>query len=224
MVEEVERRDGSKVKYDRGKIMSAINKAIRALDKDDIGISEKVTNLVEEKLSKLITTTVEDIQDLVEDALMSLGYNDVAKEYILFRANRNRVRGMNTGLMRTFEELTFGTSNDIELKRENANVDGDTSMGTMLRYGSEASKAFSLEYLVSPRNSRAHKNGDIHIHDLDFTPLTETCCQIDIDKLFKGGFDTGHGNLREPGEIRSYAALACIAIQANQNEMHKLVA
>ena len=56
--------------------------------------------------------------------------------------------------------------------------------------------------------------------DLDFYALTETCAQIPLDKLFKGGFSTGHGYLREPNSIQSYSALACIAIQSNQNDQH----
>lgn len=165
-----------------------------------------------------------DIQDFVEKALMVTGHEKTAKEYIIKRANRERIREMNTSLMKSFEDLTFGRSKDVETKRENANIDADSSMGTMLKYGSEGAKKFNLLYVVPPDQSEAHSNGDIHIHDLDFYSLTQTCCQIDIDKLFKNGFNTGHGFLREPGEIRSYAALACIAIQSNQNDMHKRIA
>ena len=167
----------------------------------------------------LIDTSV--IQDFVEKALMTTNHSKTAKEYIIKRANRERIREMNTSLMKSFEDLTFGKSEDVETKRENANIDGDSSMGTMLKYGSEGAKKFNLLYVVPPDESSAHANGDIHIHDLDFYSLTETCDQIDLEKLFTGGFNTGHGSLREPGEIRSYAALACIAIQSNQNDMHK---
>jgi len=140
------------------------------------------------------------------------------------RANRARIREMNSALMKSFEDLTFGRSEDVDTKRENANIDGDSSMGTMLKYGSEGAKKFNLLYVVPPDASEAHSRGDIHIHDLDFYTLTETCCQINLEKLFDNGFNTGHGFLREPGEIRSYAALACIAIQSNQNDQHKRVA
>ena len=71
-----------------------------------------------------------------------------------------------------------------------------------------------------PVHAAAHQDGDIHIHDLDFYTLTTTCCQIDLLNLFHGGFSTGHGVLREPNDIYSYSALACIAIQANQNDQH----
>ena len=90
---------------------------------------------------------------------------------------------------------------DCDIKRENANIDGDTAMGTMLKYGSEGAKQFNEMYVLAPEHSKAHRDGDIHIHDLDFLTLTTTCCQIDLIKLFKNGFSTGHGFLREPNEI-----------------------
>ena len=93
-------------------------------------------------------------------------------------------------------------------------------MGTMLKYGSEGAKQFYDMFVLNPDHAQAHREGDIHIHDLDFLTLTTTCCQIDINKLFEGGFSTGHGTLREPNDISSYAALACIAIQSNQNDQH----
>ena len=106
------------------------------------------------------------------------------------------------------------------MKRENANIDADTAMGTMLKYGSESAKQFYEMCVIDPKFARAHREGDIHIHDMDFYTLTTTCCQIELKKLFKGGFSTGHGVLREPNDISSYTALACIAIQSNQNDQH----
>ncbi|HBU12011.1 MAG TPA: anaerobic ribonucleoside triphosphate reductase, partial [Clostridiales bacterium] len=102
----------------------------------------------------------------------------------------------------------------------NANIDGDTAMGVMLKYGSEGAKDYYEKFILTREQAKAHKEGDIHIHDFDFYTLTTTCCQIDIDKLFRSGFSTGHGHLREPNGIQSYAALACIAIQSNQNDQH----
>ena len=127
---------------------------------------------------------------------------------------------MNSKLMKTYEDLTFKSAKDSDIKRENANIDADTAMGTMLKYGSEGAKQFYEMYVLDPDHAKAHIEGDIHIHDLDFLTLTTTCCQIDIIKLFKGGFSTGHGFLREPKDIQSYSALACIAIQSNQNDQH----
>lgn len=127
---------------------------------------------------------------------------------------------MNTRLMKVYEDLTFKSSIENDIKRENANIDGDTAMGTMLKYGSEGAKQFYEMFILDPAHAAAHRDGDIHIHDLDFLTLTTTCCQIDLLKLFRDGFSTGHGFLREPNDIRSYAALACIAIQSNQNDQH----
>ena len=164
--------------------------------------------------------TVEQIQDAVEKILIENGHARTAKEFILYRAERTRVREMNTRLMKIYEDLTFKEAKDNDTKRENANIDGDTAMGTMLKYGSEGAKQFYEMFVLKPEHAKAHREGDIHIHDMDFLTLTTTCCQIDIEKLFKGGFSTGHGFLREPNDIQSYAALACIAIQSNQNDQH----
>lgn len=123
-------------------------------------------------------------------------------------------------LMAVIKNISFTPAKGMDLKRENANIDGDSAMGTMLRYGAETAKTFNSHYLFSPRFCEAHLNGDIHIHDLDFAALTTTCTQIDIKTLFTGGFNTGHGYLREPGSIQTASALACIAIQANQNDQH----
>ena len=123
-------------------------------------------------------------------------------------------------LVKIFENLTFRPSEEDDLKRENANINADTAMGTMLKYGSESAKQFYEMFVLNPAYSEAHRNGDIHIHDMDFLTLTTTCCQIDLDKLFQGGYSTGHGFLREPNDISSYSALACIAIQSNQNDQH----
>lgn len=144
----------------------------------------------------------------------------IAMKPVLSTQKPDPVFSNETGLMDIYKKLTFTAAQDEDIKRENANIDGDTAMGTMLKYGSEGSKFFIDQYILPEKIAHAHQNGDIHIHDKDFYMLTETCCQIDLIKLFKKGFSTGHGYLREPNSIESYSALACIAIQANQNEMH----
>ncbi len=182
-------------------------------------IAEQVVAELERSFGEAIPE-VEQVQDLVERTLIKNGHARTAKAYILYRNERTRLREMKTRLMLTMHDLSFKDARDNDLKRENANIDGDTAMGTMLKYGSEAAKQFYEMYLLRPEHSRAHNEGDIHIHDLDFFSLTTTCCQIDIKKLFAGGFNTGHGFLREPNSIQSYSALACIAIQSNQNDQH----
>ena len=219
----IRKRDGRTVEFDICKISEAINKAFTATYKP--GSEELADKLADEVLSILElegddAPGVEQIQDIVEKVLMDNGYITTAKAYILYRSERNRRRQMNTRLMQTYEEITFADARDSDIKRENANINGDTAMGVMLKYGTEGAKQFYSMFVLKPDHAKAHSEGDIHIHDLDFLTLTTTCTQIDIIKLFKGGFSTGHGHLREPNDIASYAALACIAIQSNQNDQH----
>lgn len=223
MITTIVKRDGRTAIYDREKIAAAIFKAANSLGGTNYEISQNLALQVEEYLVHTLkneSPTVEQIQDAVEKILIENGHARTAKEFILYRARRTRVREMNMRLMKVYEDLTFQDAEDNDSKRENANIDGDTAMGTMLKYGQEGAKQFYEMFILDPRYTQAHTSGDIHIHDLDFLTLTTTCCQIDIDKLFVGGFNTGHGFIREPQDIQTYAALACIAIQSNQNDQH----
>ncbi|MBU5591157.1 anaerobic ribonucleoside triphosphate reductase [Clostridium sp. MSJ-4] len=223
MITKIKKRDGREVPFNIEKIANAIFKASNSIGEYDynraLNLASQAINTLEKNTEDFIPT-VEDIQDIVEKILIENGYVKTAKAYILYRAERTRVREMNTRLMKVYEDLTFKEAKDNDIKRENANIDGNTAMGTMLKYGSEGSKEFYEMFVLNPKHSKAHKSGDFHIHDLDFLTLTTTCCQIDIVKLFKNGFSTGHGFLREPKDIQSYSALACIAIQSNQNDQH----
>lgn len=222
-IRQIKKRDGRTVPFDPQKIQRAIIKSFEATYRP---ANEDVPQMLTEKVIAALEVEgnhqpeVEHIQDVVERVLMDNGYVQTAKAYIIYRADRNKVREMNTRLMQKYEEITFADARDSDIKRENANIDGDTAMGVMLKYGSEGAKQFYNMFVLNPEHAAAHNDGDIHIHDLDFLTLTTTCCQIDILKLFEGGFSTGHGTLREPNDILSYSALACIAIQSNQNDQH----
>lgn len=223
MIDKIAKRDGRIVPYDMTKISAAIEKSMQACGRKTHGESDRLAALVEQRLTEVFkgkAPNVEDIQDAVELTLMENGYAYVAKKFILYRSERTKVREMNTRLMRIYDELTVADSRDSDMKRDNANIDGDTAMGTMLKFGSEGAKDYYEKCVLTAEQSKAHREGDIHIHDFDFYTLTTTCCQIDLLKLFKGGFSTGHGYLREPNDIQSYSALACIAIQSNQNDQH----
>ena len=224
MLTTIIKRDGREVPFDAEKITGAIMRAFLATEgADSRKAAEAVTAQVVRELEadpSLHTPAVEDIQDAVERVLIESGYVQTAKSYILYRAERSRIREMNTRLMRIYADITNKAAIDSDIKRENANINGDTAMGAMLKYGSEGAKQFNLMFMIKPEHAEAHRSGDIHIHDMDFLTLTTTCTQIDLIALFRGGFSTGHGYLREPKDIRSYAALACIAIQANQNDQH----
>lgn len=229
MIDLVRKRDGRVINFNEDRITRAIflaatNVAEKENKVPDYKLAEELTqeviNLLEDKYSSTIPC-VEDIQDAVVKVLIEKGHAKTSEEYIIYRTERSRIRNSKTRLMKAIEEITFEDANDADIKRENANINGNTAMGTMLQYGSTVSKEFCKTHLLKPEHTFAHDNGDIHIHDMDFLNMgTLTCCQIDIKKLFKGGFSTGHGFLREPNDIISYAALAAISIQSNQNDQH----
>ena len=224
MVTSIIKRDGRAVEFETGKIADAIEKAFTASGSlKDRSVADSLALQVVQKIEEGAIEgppTVESVQDLVEEVLAEDGFFQIARSYIKYRSERTRAREMNTKLMQTISRITHDDAKDFDVARENANIDANTAMGTMLKYGSETAKQYYHMSVLSEEFSRAHREGDIHIHDLDFYTLTTTCCQIDIIKLFKDGFSTGHGVLREPSDITSYSALACIAIQSNQNDQH----
>ena len=223
MIHSIIKRDGRVVLYDQTKIAEAILRAMEHAREGNAADAARVANDVQRELESHFldhAPGIEMIQDTVEQQLMNHGFNASAKAYILYRANRTRAREANTVLMKTIDEITNTDARISDMKRDNANIDGNTAMGSMLQIGSAGAKAYNELYLLRPEHAKAYREGDIHIHDFDFYSLTTTCCQIDIQKLFHGGFSTGHGYLREPNCIQSYAALAAIAIQSNQNDQH----
>ena len=223
MIQSIIKRDGRVVLYDQNKIASAILRSLEASGEGNAADAARVANAVQHDLERRFPSqapNIESIQDTVERQLMNHGFNAAAKAYILYRANRTRAREASTSLMKTIDEITKIDARISDIKRDNANIDGNTAMGSMLQIGAAGAKAYNEMYLLRPEHAKAYREGDIHIHDFDFYSLTTTCCQIDILKLFHGGFSTGHGYIREPQSIASYAALAAIAIQSNQNDQH----
>lgn len=223
MITKVVKKDGRKVNFEVERIAKSIYKAANSIGGQNYAKSESLANIVLEKLDKKQEnrqTTTEEIEEAVKEVLKENGHNSTLNAYINYREQRDRVRTRKSEIIQTMEKLTFEDAKDSNIKRENANVNADAPMGTMLKYGSETAKSYYQLCVLKPAHSKAHKNGDIHIHDLDFLTLTTTCCQIDLIKLFKDGFSTGEGFIREPQSIESYAALAAIAIQSNQNDQH----
>ena len=219
----VTKRSGTTVSYDRNKIVNAIAGANRdaSTEQDRLQASDidAVTNTIELAIAEHDSIGVEEIQDVVEKSLMEHGFFDVAKQYIVYREKHARRREAQKKLMETYRDIFFADSKSVDLKRDNANINTDASMGIMLKLGAEGSKHFVDNYVLPEEYAVADHENYIHIHDKDFSLITFNCCQIDLLKLFHGGFSTGHGFLREPNSIRSYASLACIAIQSNQNDM-----
>jgi len=234
----VVKRNGKKVDFDATKIALAIKKGFDSVNEQDEETGKyvydekdikKVYNDVIKTIEKNYTDKIkiEEIQDLIEQSLEKKGYKEVHDSFSEYRERRAQSREMFIDdkrmhkFLKTIEGLGLKSASEDDTKRENANVDGDTAMGTMLQYGSTVSKEFAKSYLMKKKFADAHDNGEIHIHDMDFLPMgTTTCMQIELDRLFKKGFSTGHGYLRPPKDISSFSALAAIAIQANQNDQH----
>ena len=223
MITKVIKKDGRKVNFNVERIAKSIYKAANEIGGRDYKRAEELANIVLDELYKdqeSREVTSRQIQNTVEKVLKEQGHKKTLAAYIAFDEEREKERERGLEIIETFRGLTYDDAIDNDTKRENANVNADTAMGTMLKYGSEGAKNFYHLCILKPSHSTAHKAGDIHIHDLDFLTLTTTCCQIDLIKLFKDGFSTGEGYLREPQSIGSYAALAAIAIQSNQNDQH----
>jgi len=223
MITKVLKNDGRRVNFNVDRITKSIYRAASSIGGQNYEKAEELAQKVYIKLDKQVVdkqVNARDIQKAIEEVLETEGHKSTLRAYLKYRLERNRALEVNSELMRTYDKLTFQDSKDSDTKRENANINADTAMGIMLKYGSEGAKKFYDLAVLKREHSEAHKNGDIHIHDLDFLALTTTCCQIDLVKLFKDGFCTGEGHLREPQSIGSYAALAAIAIQSNQNDQH----
>lgn len=237
------KRNGKKVPFDGAKIALAIKKGFDSIEEDNEEVEndtkkyssqdiQKVYQAVLKKIKKDAETKnnkfkIEEIQDYIENELSSKGYDDVYQSFSSYRERRNQSRESFFGdnkthkFLKSLENLGLKSANEEDTKRENANIDGNSPMGTMLQYGATVSKEFAKAYLMKKEYAEAHDNGTIHIHDMDFLAMgTTTCCQIDLSKLFKDGFDTGHGYIRPPQDISTYASLACIVVQANQNDQH----
>ena len=219
----VTKRSGHTVPYNREKIYHAIAGANadggNTMSEKDV---DEVTSQVEWDIKDRDNVSVEEIQDIVEQELMKYDFYDIAKKYITYRQKHAERRAAQKHLMESYRDIFFADSVDSDLKRDNANINTDASMGIMLKLGAEGAKHFVDNYVLDEAYAEADRENYIHIHDKDFSLITFNCCQIDLLKLFHGGFSTGHGFLREPNSIRSAAALACIAIQSNQNDMFKL--
>ena len=227
----VVKRSGQRVSFNDAKVALAIKKGFDSVyddydEKNVNKVKESVINSICKKYKDRKTIGVEDIQDLIEAELKKQKYDEVYESYKGYRERRTAsreafVEKQQHKFVKAIESLGLKSAAEENAKRENANVDGDGPMGTMLHFGSTVSKEFAKAYLMDSKYARAHDEGAIHIHDLDFWAMgTTTCTQIDLDKLFKNGFSTGHGYLRTPNSIASYGALAAIAIQSNQNEQH----
>ncbi len=212
------KRDGKREDFSISKIKNAITKAFKAsgIEEEQTLIADITMNVI--SLFTSPTITVEEIQDLVEKELMKVR-PEVAKKYIIYREWRNTERDKKTQMKHIMDGIVAIDKNDVNLS--NANMSSHTPAGQMMTFASEVTKDYTYRYLLSKQYAEAHQLGDIHIHDLDYYPTkTTTCIQYDMDDLFERGFRTKNGSIRTPQSIQSYATLATIIFQTNQNEQH----
>lgn len=228
MVNKIKKRDGRKVKFDQDKILRVLQRVINSVHPDDTlssdelqiakNLTRDVINRINDKFNDDSLPKVEEIQDIVQGVLISAGMTHEAKNFIEYRQKRTAEREYNSDLTKTYRKMLTSKAQDMDLMRENANIDGNSVMGTMLRIGSEANKNFIDKYILKPEYSFAHSNGDFHIHDKDFYELTSNCLFVPVGKLLKDGFNTGHGFIRSPQSIQSASSLCAICIQSEQND------
>ena len=216
MIKRVTKRDGRVVEFNNQKIVAAILKAMAITEKgEDIVLAAKIADTISK--SEKEEMSVEEIQDCVEMELMKSPRKEVAKKYIAYRNKRSLARNAKSNEI--FQEIIDAQANDIT--RENANMNADTPAGMMMKFASEATKAYVDSCMLSEDVRDAVKNGYIHIHDKDYYPTKSlTCIQHPLDKILEHGLKAGHGESRPAKRIETASVLACISMETVQNEMH----
>lgn len=214
----VQKRDGRKVEFDKNKIKLAVLKAFIDVDGEETSYAKDkardIANYIE-SLDK--NMSVEDIQDIVEEKLMSSNRKDVARAYILYRYERNKIRKSKTYAV--FNSIVNAESNDVT--KENANMNAETPAGMMMKFASETTKAYTDDELISKEVREAVDNNYIHIHDKDYYPTKSlTCLQHPLDRILNNGFRAGHGSSRPAKRIETASIIGCISMETVQNEMH----
>lgn len=209
------KRDGRSVPFDHTLIDKAILAAMKEVDTIDsnfaIETAKRIANICPD------TITVEEIQNLVEEALMASQYKDVARAYICYRNNRNKARNRESDQI--ILSIIRAEQNDVT--RENANMNADTPAGMVMKIASERSKDLVDDYLISEEAKKAVDDNILHIHDKDYYPTRSlTCLQHPVDKILRGGFQAGHGESRPAKRIETASILSCISMESVQNVMH----
>ncbi|MDU4133712.1 MAG: anaerobic ribonucleoside-triphosphate reductase, partial [Clostridium perfringens] len=210
----VVKRDGRESRFNADKIANAIKRAanevgIAIRESQVLDTIQKVINYIE--MSGKTDVTVEEIQVLVEKALMDNGFNQVATAYKAYRTERTKVREIKSDLMKAISKI------GVETDRDNANV-GNNFSSKLLRIASESNKWYNLATMPKEL-AKAHENGDVYYHDLDSYNLTTNCLHIPTGELLQSGFNTGYGTIKAPRRIETAAELSCILLQSTQNDM-----
>lgn len=210
------KRNGNVVDFNEEKIRNAITKGFldygEITEEKKIFIKDVIKDIQTEAQKYTDGIEVEEIQDIIVAKMRKAGFRKVAKGYQEYREKRAKARELSNVLEILSNEAT-------EEKNDNANVNGYTPSGRHLHISEDVIKSYMKNYFFSKDVTEAINAGIIYPHDLGWGTTTMTCVQIDLPKLFKDGFSTGHGYLREPSNIKTAFLQSAIAIQSNQNDM-----
>jgi len=223
MLTYVTKRDKRRRNFNPKHIYDAITAAFR-------DSKEKYTD---EDLDTLVSTVVDTIsgngvksvhvkkiQDTIENTLMDSGFRDTARAYIEFRVERDRDRTNESEIIKTIKEITESELKSSNILRDNANESGATPAGTYSKIASETNKMYNLLNNVSRKYAKEHKDGYLHIHDLNMYNLTFNCMFAPIGKLLHRGFDSGTGFQRPARSIQSATALTAVILQLQSNQQY----
>lgn len=210
----VVKRDGRKVEFNTDKIRNAIKKASNevgeSLKESEVLICiQRVIKYIEESQKEKVS--VEEVQNLIEKALVDSGHTNIEKAYSAYRRERTRVRDIKSDLMKVIKKI------GVETDRDNANV-GNNFSSKLLRIASESNKWHNL-YNMPKHLAKAHELGELYFHDLDSYNLTTNCLHIPTGEVLSRGFNTGYGTIKAPKRIETAAELSCILLQSTQNDM-----
>jgi ribonucleoside-triphosphate reductase (formate) len=215
MVQNVIKRDGRTVLFDKSLVRGAITKAMKEVGEIDFLLANSIADKIENNQSDILD--VNSIQVMVENYLMQSSLPDVARAYIIYRHKRDKARNSKSNDIIT--DIVAAKKNDIT--RENANMNADTPAGMMMKVASERTKEYVDEFLLSDDVRKLVDDNILHVHDKDYYPTKSlTCLQHPVDKLLNEGFRAGHGESRPAKRIETASILSCISMEAIQNEMH----
>ena len=206
----ITKRDGTKRDFDSSKIRSAISKAnSRSLEMTEEEIDKIVASVVS-KCENITDLNVEQIQDLVEHALLVSKFKATAKQYILYRDQRTRIRQGKSKMMKEIGDKLSG----LHVVNANANLDEHSFGGRKGEADAVLMKEFALNYCMSEKSRNNHLNNEIYIHDLDsYAVGMHNCLSIPFDDLLAKGFNTRQTDVRPAGSINTAFQLVAVIFQ-----------
>ena len=231
----IKKRDGRIVAFDQNKIIDAVLAAFKDVDGElsdyayvkagNIAdyILEAAENYKKQQTQlwessnqgaeinpEVLYLGVEEIQDLVEKGLMATKRKDVAKAYILYRENRNKIRAKNSEMIKQVGDKL----NASAIENQNANLDESSFGGRKGEAANVLTKQYALDYIVSPMARNNHLNNEIYIHDLDsYAVGMHNCLSVPFDDLLANGFNTRQTDVRPANSVNTAFQLVAVLFQ-----------